>query len=171
MKTDICCFTGLRPQKINFGEDSKMYYLIMQKCKKYIIQLIERYGVTHFISGMALGFDTWCAEEILKLKKLFNITLECAIPCKEQDKYWNDTDKQRYRKISKTADTVNILQQYYSSNCMIKRNCYMVDKSLYIIALWDGQSGGTAYTIQYAMKCKKRIIVINPLTCKATFYG
>jgi uncharacterized phage-like protein YoqJ len=167
----VCCFTGLRPQKLDFEEDSEMYYLIMQKCEKYIIQLIERYGVTHFISGMALGWDTWCAEEILKLKKNFNITLECAVPCEGQDKYWRDADKKRYRKILKTADTVSMLQSHYSGNCMIKRNYYMVDKSLYMLALWDGQSGGTADTIRYAMKCKRYMVVINPLTGKVVFYG
>lgn len=68
------------------------------------------------------------------------------------------------------ADTVNILQQYYSHDCMIKRNCYMVDKSLYVLALWNGQSGGTANTVQYAIKNQRRIIVINPLTNKTVFY-
>lgn len=53
---------------------------------------------------------------------------------------------------------------------MINRNHYMVDKSLYVLALWDSQQGGTADTIQYAIKQKRRIIVINPITKKSTFY-
>lgn len=167
---ETCCFTGLRPHKLSFKENSEMYYIIMQKCEKYIIQLIKIYDVTHFISGMALGWDTWCAEEILNLKKSCNITLECAVPCNEQDKYWSDTYRKKYRRILKKADAVNVLQPHYSSNCMIKRNYYMVDKSMYVIALWDGQNGGTEDTIRYAMKCKRRIIIINPLTGKTTFY-
>lgn len=67
MIENYCCFTGLRPQKLNFKENNEKNSIIMLKCEKYIIQLIERYNVTNFISGMALGWDIWCAEEILKL--------------------------------------------------------------------------------------------------------
>ena len=165
-----CCFTGLRPQKLNFTEGDTMYYEIMQKWERYIIQLIERYGVNYFISGMALGWDTWCAEEILKLKNVYNIKLECAVPCIGQDKFWSKTDKQRYKKILKSANYINVLQKCYSNDCMINRNHYMVDKSLYVLALWDSQQGGTADTIQYAIKQKRRIIVINPITKESTFY-
>ena len=62
-----CCFTGLRPQKLIFKENSEQYNIIMSKCEKYIIQLINRYDVTNFISGMALGWDIWCAEKVLKI--------------------------------------------------------------------------------------------------------
>ena len=85
MLVEKCCFTGLRPQKLNFKENSEQYNIIISKCEKYIIQLIKRYNVTNFISGMALGWDIWCAEEILKLRDRYsNISLECAIPCSEQ---------------------------------------------------------------------------------------
>ena len=171
MIENYCCFTGLRPQKLNFEEGSQTYDKIMEKCENYIIQLIEKYGVTHFVSGMALGWDTWCAREVLELKQKYNIKLECVIPCSNQDKLWNATDKKRYRTILKKADEVNVLQAHYSSDCMLKRNHFIVDKSLYVLALWDGQNGGTAETLAYSMKCKRQIIIINPLTCKASFFS
>ena len=162
-----CCFTGLRPQKLNFKEDSERYNIIMSKCEKYIIQLIKRYNVTNFISGMALGWDSWCAEEILKLKHRYsNISLECAIPCSEQDKYWSESDKRRYAEILSKADKVIRLQEKYTSDCMIKRNRYMVNKSLYILALWDRQNEGTANTIKYALEKERRIIIVNPITAE-----
>ncbi len=143
----------------------------MSKCEKYIIQLIEWYHVTNFISGMALGWDTWCAEKVLKLKhEYLGISLECAIPCKEQEKYWDKADKKKYYEIFNKADNTVILQNHYSNDCMLKRNRYMIHKSLYVIALWDGQKGGTAHTIQYAIKLKRRITVINPITGKTLFY-
>jgi len=76
MNENNCCFTGLRPQKLNFNENSEKHNIIISKCEKYIIQLIERYNVTNFVSGMALGWDTWCAEKVLKLKHTYpNISL------------------------------------------------------------------------------------------------
>ncbi len=167
MIENCCCFTGLRPQKLNFKENSEQYNIIISKCEKYIIQLIKRYNVTNFISGMALGWDSWCAEEILKLRDRYsNISLECAIPCSEQDKYWSESDKRRYAEILSKADKVVRLQEKYTSDCMIKRNRYMVDKSLYVFAFWDKQIGGTANTIQYALNLKRRIIIINPITAE-----
>ena len=164
---NYCCFTGLRPQKLNFKEDSKKHNIIMSRCEKYIIQLIEGYNVTNFISGMALGWDIWCAEEILKLRDRYsNISLECAVPCSEQDKYWSESDKRRYTEILSRADKVVQLQEKYTSDCMIKRNRYMVDKSLYVFALWDKQNGGTANTIKYALEKERRIIIINPVTAE-----
>ena len=162
---NYCCFTGLRPQKLNFKEDSKKHNIIMSKCEKYIIQLIEGYNVTNFISGMALGWDIWCAEEILKLRDRYSsISLECAIPCLGQDKYWSESDKHRYVEILSKADNIIQMQEKYTSDCMIKRNLYMVDKSLYVFALWDRQVGGTASTIKYALEKERRIIIINPIT-------
>ena len=158
---NYCCFTGLRPQKLNFKEDSKKHNIIMSRCEKYIIQLIEGYNVTNFISGMALGWDIWCAEEILKLRDRYSsISLECAIPCLGQDKYWSESDKHRYVEILSKADNIIQMQEKYTSDCMIKRNLYMVDKSLYVFALWDRQVGGTASTIKYALEKERRIISI-----------
>jgi len=92
------------------------------------------------------------------------IAIECAIPCLNQDKYWNESDKHRYAEILSKADNVVQLQEKYTSDCMIKRNRYMVDKCLYVLALWDRQNGGTANTIKYALEKNRRIIVINPVT-------
>ena len=47
-----------------------------------IVALIENEGVTHFITGMALGVDMYAAEIVLDLKSKYpHITLESAIPC------------------------------------------------------------------------------------------
>jgi len=165
MLDENCCFTGLRPQKLNFKENSEKYNIIISKCEKYIIQLIKRYNVTNFISGMALGWDSWCAEKVLKLKHTYpNISLECAIPCLNQDKYWSELDKHRYAEILSKADNILQLQEKYTPDCMLKRNRYMVDKCLYVLALWDKQNGGTTNTIKYALEKERRIIIINPIT-------
>ena len=72
MDTKItCCFTGHRPKSLPFGYDEqnpqciRMRFLIWNLLNK----LITEKGVTHFISGMALGIDQICAEVVPYLRE------------------------------------------------------------------------------------------------------
>jgi len=44
----------------------------------------------------------------------------------------------------------------------------MVDKADVVVCAYDGQSGGTAYTVNYALKQNKIVIQINPSTAQVT---
>ena len=104
-------FTGYRPEKMPFIENKKdeMYVHFREQELKVINRLIER-GYTHFISGVAMGFDTWVAEDVLELqKKNKELHLECAIPCPDQDKKWESADQKRRRKILKKANESTLL--------------------------------------------------------------
>ena len=95
----IACFTGHRPQSIPYlwDESSSQSLKLKDELKKSILYLIEDKGVTHFISGMALGVDMIAAEIVLDLKKKYpNITLECAIPCETQANKWTEKYRDRY---------------------------------------------------------------------------
>lgn len=65
-----CAFTGHRPQSLPFGFDESDERCIALKSamQERIVALIENEGVTHFITGMALGVDTFAAEIVLQLK-------------------------------------------------------------------------------------------------------
>jgi len=160
----ICCCTGHRPQKFPFdyGGNGKQFLLYLQALKNKIIAAITERGVKHFISGMALGVDLDFAETVLKLRKKYCITLECAIPCPNQTLNWTEKDKARYGKIIKKADSVTLFSESYTHDCMLKRNRYMIDKSDIVIAVYNGiPSGGTWYTIKYAAKTNKSIELIK----------
>lgn len=124
--------------------------------------VISFYGITNFISGMALGADLDFAEIVLKLRKHYPVTLECAIPCPDQTLMWNGADKLRYESILKSADKINLISERYTPDCMLKRNRYMVDKNEVLIAVFNGvERGGTWYTINYAKKNNKQIEIID----------
>lgn len=159
-----CCFTGHRPVKLPFKikDDDEQYQKLKSVLINEIVRLITEEGITHFISGMAIGVDTICAEIILDLKAEYQITLECAIPCRNQDEKWNEQQKIVYNQILMQANTVTYLQNDYSRGCMQRRNKYMVDKSLYVIAVWNGEKSGTKNTVTYAQKKKRKIKIIDP---------
>ena len=161
-----CCFTGHRPQKLPWGfneSDSRC-----ELTKEDTIQAIEnaiKSGKRHFISGMAIGFDMMCAELVLKLKRKYpDITLECAIPCKGQEKVWYKDQQVRYHKILKQADKIRCVFDHYEDGCMQERNKYMVESSSLVIALFNGKHGGTKLTVDYAKKQGKQVTIIKPRT-------
>ena len=163
-------FTGYRPEKMPFSEDEEdeSYIRFREQQHKVINRLIER-GYTEYLSGVAMGFDTWVAEDILEFrKKNKSLHLECAIPFPEQDKTWEKSDQKRRQKILKQADTSTMVSEHYSSDCFFARNRYMVDKADVVVCAYDGQSGGTAYTVNYALKKGKIVIQINPSTAEVT---
>ncbi len=168
MKT--CCFTGHRPQKLGYGENSIQCDELKNKLSELIRELIEKEGVTHFISGVALGVDTYAAEIVLSLKAQYPyITLECAIPCETQAIKWNERDRDIYYDILSKCDKETLLQQKYTADCMQRRNEYMVDNSDFVIAVWNGQPSGTGNTVKYAQQNSKSIFLIESKTMEIKF--
>ena len=105
----------------------------------------------------------YAAEIILGLKESYPaITLESAIPCESQAAKWNEDLRDRYYEIASKCDKETLIQRHYSSDCMHKRNRYMVDQADYIIAVWDGRPSGTGKTVQYAQSQGKYVKIINP---------
>lgn len=164
VNSTTCCFTGHRPQNLpwGFNENDERCVNMKQKLKDTIIRAIKR-GYKIFISGMALGFDTICAETVLELKKEYpDIKLIGALPCKTQDKLWKDKDRKRYKSLIKKLDGIRcIYDEYVGAECMLERNRYMVNNSSLMIALFDGKSGGTKKTIEYAKKMGLEIIILS----------
>lgn len=161
MKT--CCFTGHRPDKLPWKENEKSAKCIEIKnqLKNHVLKLIEQ-GYDMFICGMALGCDSYFAECICELKDKYKISLECAIPCKNQTKFWKMSNKIRYNNFLKKADKITILSDFYTPYCMQERNKYMVDKSDIVLTIWNGSAlGGTYFTVKYARENEKQVEVIS----------
>lgn len=160
-----CCFTGHRPAKLPWGYNENDPMCIEFKRKLYsVVEAVCESGVTHFICGMALGCDMYCAEAVIALRKRrVGITLEAAVPYDGQDERWPAESRKRYRDILMECDAVHLVSDRYTPTCMMDRNRYMVDKSSILIACYDGKSGGTWNTIKYAMDRDLEIIRL-PIT-------
>ncbi len=156
-------FTGHRPNHLPWGRNEEC-----DLCKKFLkkldklISLCASCGFEEFISGVALGFDTFACESVLKAKKKFpNLNLTLAIPCKNQTEKWSEPDKVRYDNLFLKANPVFVSNDYFKG-CFIKRNHFMVDKADLVIACFNGLSGGTKSTVDYAIKKSKNVLIISP---------
>ena len=134
-----CCFTGHRPDKLLRSKED-----IRCDLKEAIFSAMDA-GITTFISGMARGVDIWAAEIVSELKKEnTNIKLVCALPNQE----W----LQRCKDLCDKADAVVIIGNGHHPGIYQLRNQWMVDHSSRVIAVYNGQPGGTKNTIDYANK-------------------
>ncbi len=164
MKSETACFTGHRSQKLpwKFNENDERCVAMRNKAKGLIEKAIN-IGYKNFISGMALGFDTICAELVLELKEKYpHIRLVCAIPCKTQSAPWHENQKIRYQSILKQADLIRYISNEYTENCMLERNEYMINNSSLVIALYNGKGGGTGYTVRRAKERNLELLIIEP---------
>lgn len=146
-KENCCCFTGHRIIK---GEHID---ILPRKLNLVIKDLFEVHRVCDFVAGGALGFDMLAAEAVLKARdENPALRLILALPCKNQTNGWKDTHKLRYENILNQADKIIYVSQNYTSGCMHKRNRFMVDNSSHCIFYMTRPSGGTAYTVRYALE-------------------
>ena len=117
---------------------------------------------------MARGVDIWAAEIVLNLrKKNKDLHSICASPYEGFEARWSQDWQKRYRKIIKKANYVKYVSPEYSPACFQIRNEYMVNHSNLLIAVYNGEAGGTSNTLNYAKKKDIEIIVIDK--CKRTF--
>lgn len=152
MQAKTCCFTGHR----DIPESRKAEIVI--KLEKTIVSLIQS-GYLYFGVGGALGFDTVCAQTVLRLRKSYpQIKLILVLPCLSQADRWAPSDKATYQEIMDQADKVVYTSQEYTRDCMFKRNRHLVSYSSVCICYLTRRYGGTAYTVDYARKHGLRII-------------
>ena len=150
-KEKCCCFTGHRKIGGDFFVDT---------LARGILYLIDK-GVDTFIVGGALGFDTICAQEVLKAKKIHpDIKLHVYAPCNNQSANWGLRDRMTYNKILKKADYVDMPDVPYYDGCMKDRNYKMVDNAAYCICYFNTNTrSGTAQTYRYAQS--KGLTIFN----------
>lgn len=166
------CFTGHRPDKLGgYNENNSTANGIKKALADRIEQFIAE-GFSEFISGGALGIDTWAAEAVLEAKKSHpHVRLTIAKPFPSQDTKWFEESKVRFKAFCDASDrVVDVSPDPYTVQKMQVRNEWMVDNADVVLAVWDGSSGGTGNCVRYAKKRSKRIVVIDPNTLKIEEY-
>lgn len=144
-KANRCCFTGHRPEKLKRSVSE-----ILRDLAEAIDAAISD-GYTEFVTGMSRGVDMWAAEIVLERKqKNPEIKLLCIIPFMDFEKRWSKDWQREYLKIRDNADAVQYLYNSYAHKAYEARNQMMIDMSSRVIAVFNGTSGGTKSTLEYA---------------------
>ena len=159
-----CCFTGYRPCKLEYlqNEGSAAYKKLYATLQKTVIEATEQ-GYNYFISGFAEGVDLMAAEIILNLKREgYDLFLEAALPAMNQANTMDNATKGIYYMLLDRADRRVCIEQSMNKYSCLKRDDYMVKEADLVIAVFDGEKGGTAYTIGKARQKKRNLWLINP---------
>ena len=142
MLEKACCFTGHR----RIPEDQSS--ALCAALRRTISTLVTIDGITTFYAGGAKGFDTLAAMAVLAERESFpEIRLVIVLPYAYHDDRWGAA-----------AEVICLAERYYTG-CMFVRNRYLVDHSSLCVSYQTKQTGGTAYTVKYALK--KGVKVIN----------
>ena len=102
---NTCFFSGHRIM------EKKEIALCKSLLREEILNCINR-GVTRFIVGGAIGFDTMAAEAVLDLRVDYtDIKLVLYLPCKNHFAKWNFRDVERFEEIKEQADEVRYIYE------------------------------------------------------------
>ena len=152
LRSQTVCFTGHRDIPL------MERYRVKKRLRAVLVELIEK-GYCYFGAGGALGFDTMAALTVLELKKKYkHIKLVMVLPCRNQTNKWKPKNVRIYEDILRRADKEVCLSEHYTSGCMHVRNRHLVDNSALCICYLTKDSGGTAYTVEYARRCGVEVI-------------
>jgi len=146
--------TGHRPGSTTFDYSDETFKVLTETIKE---KLAEYNNISKIISGMAIGFDMALAQSAIEL----NIPLVAAIPFKGQESVWPIKTQNKYKNLlSKSEKIVIVSAGGFSKQKMQIRNCWMIDNCDIVLALWNGNEGGTGNCIKYANQKNKEIINI-----------
>lgn len=154
-----CCFTGHRPEKLGMTEQQLTLLL------EGAIREAVAGQFTTFISGCAKGVDICAAEIVLRLRENDSrLKLICALPFEGFGQRWTGGWTERFRHVTAAADLTRCISQKFSYESYQRRNEWMVRRSGLVIAVYQGQSGGTRNTLNYAQKNGVPCMILNGTT-------
>jgi len=150
-----CCFTGHRPEKLSIPEN-RLALLLETEIRKAIGS-----GFTTYITGMARGTDLVAGEIVLRLREQDDrLKLICALPHPGFGLHWDGGWTERFQHVLAAADLTRCVCPNFSYASYQIRNEWMVSRSSLVIAVFNGEHGGTKNTLDYAKRQGVPCIVI-----------
>ena len=159
------CFSGYRPSKFSFPllGDQEAYRKLESEIKAEVLKAVND-GYAAFLCGMAEGFDLLCGQIVLELKQGHG---DCsglfltAVPPYRGHRF-SGTWGIIHKRLMSLADEIVYPTDRQNSHVYHIRNRYMVNNSTRLICYYDGQAGGTKYTVEYARRKGLEIINLHP---------
>ena len=150
-----CCCTGHRPFGLPDGGDATGAGMCaLAHALLHCVGEAAELGVRTFYCGGAAGFDTFAAEAVLVWKERYypDIRLCLALPERVRAGELAPDMRLRYDSILARADDVYYATVGSLKLAYLQRNRYMVEHADCCIAYLKTMSGGTLYTVNYALE-------------------
>lgn len=144
-----CFFTGHRNFKMTKSNMTAVYSTMERLIKS---------GVTDFYAGGAVGWDMYCENLILILRRSYpQVKLHLVLPCppEQQTMKFSADDRNKYYIILDAADSTEIVSDHYHSDCMKQRNARLVELGDICLCYYDeanSSRSGTGQTVRMAQK-------------------
>ena len=122
------------------------------------LEEIIRSGCNYFFCGMAEGFDLTSLSLLLELKDRYPIHIEACVPFRGQSKKFSEQNRRLYHDLILQCDKITTLSDEYQKGCFLVRDRYMVDRADLVFAYCTKSTGGTAYTVRYALSLGVKVI-------------
>lgn len=148
----VCCFSGHR--ELLLAEREALPLRLEREIRK-----AAEGGYRDFLVGGARGFDTLAAEAVLRLREAgLPIRLLLLLPCEGHADGRRSEERARFQRVATRADGTELISSRYFRGCMQKRDRALVDRSELCIAYLRKRTGGTAYTVAYAVRQGIRVL-------------
>lgn len=167
-----CLVTGPKPTRFKFRYNET--YALCKKIKKAMLgqfkRLYHEKGVRRFYVGGTIGVDMWAGEMLLQMKEqsaYSDIELIIAEPFPGHSAKWDIRSRKRLEHLRRNCTECHIIGERDCRESYIKRNCYMVEQSDFLVAVsdYDGKAESVMPQIMdYAVRKHKPIILIHPDT-------
>lgn len=149
-------FSGYRKEKIKLTETDTDYTSVRERIVRRTasaVLLLRDQGYNTFLCGMATGFDLWAGLAVLSLKKhMPDLRLIAVVPFRGQANGFPYEFKELHSVVLAASDCRVCLHDACTRSCFHERNRAMLDHASALVCYFDGQSGGTAYTVGLARK-------------------
>lgn len=110
-------------------------------------------GVTYFGVGGALGFDTMMADLLLELKKENSrMRIIEVLPYEGYRAKWTPEQQLHAKNLDRQMDKIVYVSKEPSRGAYLARGRHLVDGSRYCISYCNKPTGGTAFTVKYALE-------------------
>jgi hypothetical protein len=153
---EIVGATGHRPKHLT-GTGAQWARQQSLRCLRHCR---DRLGTTTVVSGLALGWDTWIAEDAL----LLGLDLWAHMPFPQQPAKWRPHEQVRWRHLVDSATQVTTYGESYHVHHLHERNAGMIREAGTMLALWNPArtTGGTAGAVRAIADAQRPWVHLDP---------
>lgn len=143
---NVVTVSGYKPFELGIFKQNDIGVTYIKKALKKELLLLLHEGLEWVLISGQLGAELWTAEVVFELQEEFsNLKLAVLTPFLDQEKMWNEQNKEVYETVLAKADYINsITKRPYESPAQFRiKNQFLVEKSNALLLLYDHEKEGS----------------------------